>query len=150
MAENEDAFAIEAQEEAILSRSQELLADTRNGRPPKSPSATSPDVASEESPLLPRTPFIQANASRDASPNRASAITKPWIAYDGLPWYRKPSVTALVYVHGPLLNYIADLLAPTCILPFLPCMGWTSRSKDVLDPQLDMSRLSLRQSRYRP
>lgn len=94
MAENEDAFAIEAQNQAAFSGSQVQLVDTQNGRPPTYRSAAGLNAADEEeSPLLPRKSPVKKAVGRDTSPSRTDAITKPWSSFEGLPWNKRPSVS---------------------------------------------------------
>ena len=103
MAENEVVFAREAQDQAILDRNQELLADLQSGRPPESRFATGPNLRDDEgSPLLLRKSPLNGPTSRDTSPARASAIKKPWTAFERLPWYKKPSVRGLPCSTRPL------------------------------------------------
>lgn len=93
MAENEDAFAIEARDQATLSRSQEVLAETRNDRPPTYFSAAGSQAENDEgSPLLLRKSSVTGAAAQDTSSTRPEAITKPWTGYESLPWYKRPSV----------------------------------------------------------
>ena len=145
MAENEDAFTIAAQEEAIIARSRDELAVRGHDRSRKHDSATGEmAVDDEESPLLPLKSHTNTAPSRDTSPNRADGITEPWTAFEGLPWYKRPSVkSSIAFATEPLLTSMADLLAFTCILPFLSGLGRTHCPEDIPYSQLDVSRLSV-------
>ena len=91
--DNEDAFASEARDEALLSRMQ--TADSESIR--KSRYRTAEDeIAAESAPLLsdPIPPLPRPPAYSSSSYQRA--IDEPWHgAYDSadLPWHKKPSVS---------------------------------------------------------
>jgi hypothetical protein len=144
MAENEDAFAIDAQDHVVLSRGQEPSAQRRKTRAPTRSAATDPKGHDEESPLLPgKTHLREIATTEDTSTNSFGAITKPWTAFEDLPWYKRPSVRGNIYHSRLMLICSGDLLAPSCILPFLSCLGWTHRTENLPYPQSDMSRLPL-------
>lgn len=95
MAENEDVFMTEAQDQALLSRSQELPANIRNaGSATYSSAKGSKAVDDEERPLLAGKPSSEQWSAPDshALHSRANALSEPWAEYEGRPWYRKPSV----------------------------------------------------------
>lgn len=143
MAENEDAFTIAAQDEAIIARSHDELAVRGHDQSRKHDSATAEmAVDDEESPLLPLKSHANTTPSRQTSTNRTDRITEPWTAFGGLPWYKRPSVkSSVAFAAEPLLTSMADLLATTCILPFLSGLGRTACPEDISHSQLDMSRL---------
>ncbi len=145
MAENEDAFTTATQEEEILARSRDELAERGHGRSRKHGCGTGEmAVDDEESPLLPLKSHANTAPRRATSPSRTDAIAEPWTAFEGLPWYKRPSVnSSTACAAEPLLTSMADLLAVTCILPFLSLLGRTHCPEDIPHPQLDMSKLSI-------
>jgi MFS family permease len=120
----EDAFAIEAQEEAILSRSEELRHRDLSTRLPSYISATgSRTTDDEERPLLAsKSPVGREGRNTDAPPSYGDAITKPWTAFEGLPWYKRPSVRSPAFT----LKRTTDFNQIFWLLPaFFPfCLAW--------------------------
>lgn len=93
MAENEDAFTIAAQDEIIIARNRDELAGRGPDRSGKHDSATGGiAVDDEESPLLPLKSHANTAPNRNTSPNHPDEIAEPWKAFEGLPWYKMPSV----------------------------------------------------------
>ena len=104
--ENEDAFAAEAQDEAVLSsrRGHRNLALHQRPARSSSPNANLPEdnqSGGEGSPLLPPKSATIRTASSDSLESFSSesyerAINQPWLGArgsEGLPWYKKPSVS---------------------------------------------------------
>lgn len=100
--ENEDAFAAEAQDEARLSRrrgrrgsSLEILT-ARSSSPGGSPTAYN-QSADEGSPLLSgKSATARTTTAEEGEESYQRAINEPWLGAqgsEGLPWYKKPSVT---------------------------------------------------------
>lgn len=99
--ENEDAFAAEAQDDAVLSRRRQrgLAVDTPSydRQNPDLILRDNNEAQGESSPLLPdKSATSRAISSdRSSSESYARAINQPWLGAresDGLPWYKKPSV----------------------------------------------------------
>jgi hypothetical protein len=90
MAENEDAFVVEAQDHAILIRS----ASPWTGR--RRSGGDTISHGDEETPLLPqKSPILEATDGTSATaapPSGESLVTKPWLGYEGLPFFKRPSV----------------------------------------------------------
>jgi len=141
--DHEDAFAEEAQEEALLSEA----STTDLGIETQFRMREDDGDDNESSPLMsPRrrrtqkTPYTRARASYQR------AIDEPWSGAHGshaLPWYKKPSVCFAVLVWCKLL-IVLDLLAPSCILPVLHSIWWSHCPKDISHPRPHLSRLPVR------
>jgi hypothetical protein len=148
MAENEDAFAVEARDLAILSRSQEQLVERHKSRPPAYHSLADANATDDEA-----TPLLSGKspAGRDTSSTPADDFTKPWVAFEALPWYKRPSVSpkSLITCARTAADLNADLLPTTCLLPPLSRLGGNYRSQDISHPEFDLSRLSFRSSCHR-
>ena len=99
--ENEDAFAAEAQEEVALTSTRSRNAEVEHSFSQNSgpnPTSTEVDLPSdEEVPLLsPKTARVTETSSSRAAEIQNRAISQPWMATpgsEGLPWYKKPSVS---------------------------------------------------------
>ena len=101
--ENEDAFAAEAQDEASSSRrrgrrgSTLEIATARSPSPGENPIGDS-RAEGEESPLLPGKSARARRTTLEEDQERYQrAIDKPWLGAqgsEGLPWYKKPSVSS--------------------------------------------------------
>ncbi len=156
--ENEDAFAAEAQDEAVLSRRghRGVALEHRSGL------SSSPDAdvlednqsEGEGSPLLAGKSATTRTASSDRSSSESyeRAINQPWLGArgsEGLPWYKKPNVSNC-FLRGStahtLIRTLADLMAFTCLLPFLPCLWWSHRPQNLPDTRPHLPRLPLRPS----
>jgi hypothetical protein len=101
--ENEDAFAAEAQDKARLSRRRGREGPSLEIEPARSSSpggSTIRDSRSEdeESPLLPsKSVRARTTTGEEDQESYQRAINEPWLGAqgsEGLPWYKKPSVSS--------------------------------------------------------
>ena len=104
--ENEDAFAAEARDEAILSRRRGRRGSIIEILTARNPSPDDQNHDGDEgSPLLPgkSATAITTDAEEDQE-SYQRAINQPWLGAqgsEGLPWYKKPSVSARLSGNWP-------------------------------------------------
>lgn len=151
MLEHEDVFAEEAQEEARLSET--LHIDSSDDT--EFHIRDVEGAENETSPLMsPRLDRPKPTAYTRARSSYERAINEPWMGAHGssaLPWYKSPSVCSCstTFTRSTLLM-VLDLLAPPCLLPFLPGLWRHHRPQDLSHPQPDMQRLPIRSSLAEP
>lgn len=126
MADNEDTFQIEAQDQAFSSQIQHLPeTDTRENRTTSSYHSVAgqePDE-NEATPLLSR----KSTTTSDPSPTSSPSISKPWTAFEGLPWYKKPSIYLLLPAFFPFCLAFGGLIVPrTYLILNLICEDYLS------------------------